>query len=196
MGQMPQEVRDRIAKARATAGGNNIKHGKYVLMLMKSTYEKMNSGWCHINEFVVVEAQKIAVQEGDKKLDIEPNSVGSTCSSVINYDGKGKLSADGNSKALVLGLFGMKEGEVPDAKVSETLGDLTHDRQPAKGMLIGCETYPKEVRSRPGNYITGINWFCIARPGEGLNAPDKIGERLRAFEVAKAAAAAKETAKA
>ena len=191
MGQMPQEVRDRIAKARATTGGNNIQHGEYVLMLMKSSYEKMNSGWCHINEFVVVESKKVSVMEGDKVKDVEPNAVGSTCSSVINYDGKGKQSADGNSKAIVLGLFGFKEGEIADAKVSETLGDLTHDSQPAKGMLIGVSTYPKEVRSRPGNYITGLNWHCIAKPGEGLNSPEKINERLTQYaSMTKAAAAA------
>jgi hypothetical protein len=178
MGQMPQEVRDRIAKARASAGGNNIRHGEYVLMLLKSTYEKMHSGWCHINEFLVIESKKIAVMEGEKKLDVDPNSPGSLCSVVINYDGKGKLSADGNSKAIVLGLFGLKEEQVKDELVSETLGDLTHDRQPAKGMLIKCSTYPKEVRSRPGSYITGIKWECADKPGEGLNTSEKVKERL------------------
>jgi hypothetical protein len=178
MGQMPQAVRDRIAKAKASSGGNNIRYGEYILMYWKSSYDKMNSGWCHINEFVVTQATKISVMEGEKKVDVEPNQVGTQCSYVINYDGKGKLSADGNSKALVLGLFGFVEGEISDEKVSETLADLTADNQPAKGMLLKCSTYPKEVRSRPGNYITGIKWECVSKPGEGENSAEKIKARL------------------
>jgi len=178
MGKMPKEVRDRIAKARATAGGNNIRHGEYVLMIMRSTYDKMNSGQCHINEFVVHEAKKNVVAEGEKTVDVEPNPVGSSCSYVINYDGKGKLSADGNSKALVLGLFGMKEGEVDDALVADTLGDFTDDSQPAKGMLVKCSTYAKEVRSKPGKFITGLNWSCADKPGEGVNSPEQCAARL------------------
>ncbi len=178
MGKMPKEVRDRISKAKATAGGTNISHGKHILMLMKSTYERMNSGQCHINEFVVFESEGMRVTEGEKSYDVAAMTKGASCSYVINYDGKGKLSADGNSKALVLGLFGEKEGEIPDDKVSETLGDLTDDAQPAKGMLVRVETYPKEVRSKPGKYITGLNWSCVDKPGEGLNAPDEVTKRL------------------
>ncbi len=182
MGKMPKEVRDRIAKARTVGGGNNIRHGEYVFMIMKSTYEKMNSGQCHINEFVVYESKKQIVVEGEKTVDVEPNPVGSQCSYVINYDGKGKLSADGNSKAIVLGLFGMTEGEVDDSLVSDTLGDFTDDAQPAKGMLVKCTTYPKEVRSKPGKYITGLNWSCVDKPGEGVNSPEACAVRLAEYE--------------
>ncbi len=178
MGQMPQSVRERIAKSQATSGGNNIRHGEYILMYWKSSYDKMNSGYCHINEFVVVSAKKIAVMEGDKPKDIEPNEPGTMCGYVINYDGKGKQSADGNSKALVLGLFGLNEGEVSQEDVGEALADLTADNQPAKGMLIKCTTYPKEVRSRPGNYITGLKWECVNKPGEGENAVEKAAARI------------------
>lgn len=187
MGKMPKEVRDRIAKARATAGGINIRHGEYILMILRSTYEKMNSGQCHINEFVVHESKKILVVEGEKTIDVEPNQPGSSCSYVINYDGKGKLSADGNSKAIVLGLFGMKEGEVDDALVSDTLGDFTDDAQPAKGMLVKCTTYPKEVRSKPGKFITGLNWECVAKPGEGVNSPEECAKRIEAYAKRQAA---------
>jgi hypothetical protein len=178
---MPQNVRDRIAKAKASSGGNNIRYGEYILMYWKSSYDKMNSGWCHINEFIVTEATKITVMEGEKKVEVEPNQVGTQCSYVINYDGKGKLSADGNSKALVLGLFGFTEGDVEDTKVSETLADLTADSQPAKGMVIKLSTYPKEVRSRPGNFITGMKWECVSKPGEGQNTPEAIQARLEQY---------------
>ena len=65
-----------------------------------------------------------------------------------------------------------------DKEVSDTLGDLTSDAQPAKGMLIALVTYPKEVRSRPGNYITGLNWKCVSPPGEGMNTPEEAQKRL------------------
>lgn len=182
MGQMPQAVRDRIAKSRATAGGNNIKHGEYLLMFWKSTYEKMNSGHCHINEFITWTSKKVLVQEGDNVREVEPNQPMSPCSYVINYDGKGKQSADGNSKALVLGLFGLREDEVADELVAETLGNLTDDTQPAKGMLIKLTTYPKEIRSRPGNFITGMRWECVDKPGTGENSPEKVAERLAHYD--------------
>jgi hypothetical protein len=162
-------------------GGNNINYGEYVLMLLRSSYEKKHTGWCHINEFAVVKSTKTVVQEGDKTVTREPNQVGTMCSSVINYDGKGKLSADGNSKALVLGFFGLKEDEVSDEKVAETLADLTADHQPAKGMLIKCTAFPKEVRSRPGNFITGLRWDCVNKPGEGENTLDKAAQRMAEY---------------
>lgn len=184
MGQMPEIVRQRIAKSRANAGGNNIRYGEYVLMYWKSSYDRMNSGNCHINEYVVVQAKKIVVVEGDKQKEVEPNQVGTMCSYVINYDGKGKLSADGNSKSIVLGLFGMEEK--PDdaqqiAELDQALADLTSDAQPAKGMLLKLETYPKEVRSRPGNYITGMKWSCVDRPGTGENTVEKAAARIAEF---------------
>jgi N6-adenosine-specific RNA methylase IME4 len=186
MGQMPESVRQRIAKSRANAGGNNIRYGEYILMYWKSSYDRMNSGNCHINEFVVVQAKKIVVMEGDKQKDVEPNQVGTMCSYVINYDGKGKLSADGNSKSIVLGLFGIEE-KPDDAQQQEelmqALADLTSDAQPAKGMLIKLETYPKEVRSRPGNYITGMKWSCVDPLGTGENIVEKAAERVKQFQV-------------
>lgn len=189
MGQMPESVRKRIAKSRANAGGTNIRHGEYILMYWKSSYDRMNSGNCHINEFVVVQAKKIVVVEGETQKEVEPNQVGTMCSYVINYDGKGKLSADGNSKAIILGMFGLEEkpdDEKQIAELDQALADLTADSQPAKGMLIKLTTYAKEVRSRPGNFITGMKWACVDRPGTGENTVEKAAARVAQFQAMQA----------
>jgi hypothetical protein len=150
--------------------------------MVKNWFYQNIQNECIVLELVVVECRKKVVYEGKNKVEEDPNEPGSECSSVANFDGKGKLSAASNSRAPVLGLFGFKESDVPDDKVSETLIAVTDEvRQPAKGMLIACSTFPKPVRSAPGTFITGLDWSCVAVPGRGVNSPEAVRARLDAF---------------
>lgn len=180
MAHLPKEMADEVGKSRTSGGGNYIQHGNYIFMIDKWFYQKIQDR-CIILENATVESKKKVVYEGQKKVEQEPNAVGSTCSATANFDGEGKLSAPSNARAPVLGLFGLKENEVPDAKVSETLSYVCADPTPARGMLLACSTFPKEVRSRKGNYITGLAWECVSKPGEGVNAPDLVKARLEAW---------------
>lgn len=190
LANLPKELADEVGKARTTGGGNYIVHGLYTMMIKKWFYQKSPTGdRCIILEMVPVESAKKVVYHGQEKVEQEPNAVGSECSTVANFDGAGKQSAPGNSRAPVLGLFGFKENEVPDAKVSETLDYCVSDVQPAAGMLLTCSTFPKEIRSRKGEYITGLTWECINRPGEGVNHPTMVKARIEALAAGPEAAA-------
>lgn len=182
MANLPREYADEAGKARSAGGGVYINHGDYFLMFKKCTFQKVQDS-CVINEFFTAQARKKIVMEGDKKIEEDPNPVGSDCSYVINYDGPGKQSAHANLRGLALGLFGFTEGKVEDKVASATCNDIVGDNSPALGMLIGLKTYPKEVRSRKGEYITGMEWFCVAKPGEGLNAPALVAARLAAIKI-------------
>jgi hypothetical protein len=187
MAQLPAELANRIASAQVTGGGNYIQHGDYVLMVRKWFFQKIQDE-CIITEFLVGDARKKTVFEGARAVDVDPNQEGADVSEPINFGGNGKLSAGSNAKAVVLGLFGFKQGEVPDHKVAETLISVTSDTQPATGMLIGLSTYPKEKVSKPGEFITGRNWICIDKPGTGLNSPENVKARLDALLVSPDAA--------
>lgn len=187
---LPKEMAEEVGKARVAGGGNYIQHGDYVMMVDRWFYQKIQDK-CIIQELIPAEALKKVVYEGTKKVEQDPNPVGSACSATVNFDGAGKLSAQSNSRAPVIALYGFNDGEIPDATLAMTLRQACKEDdtdpdlkgvpiQPARGMLIGLRTYPKEVQSRKGSYITGFNWYCIAKPGTGLNAPDLVKARLDA----------------
>jgi hypothetical protein len=181
MGNLPQDMREEVGKARVAGGGNYIQHGDYIAMVKKWFYQKTQDR-CIILECTVIQAHAKTVYHGQEAINQTPNAPGSDFSDVANFDGDGKLSAPSNSRAPVLGLFGFKEGEVPDAKVGETLDYCLGDNQPAAGMLVKLTTYPKEIRSRKGSFITGRTWECVNKPGEGLNRPEFVKARLDAFK--------------
>ncbi len=182
MANLPRDLAEQVGKSRTAGGGNYIQHGNYILMIGRWFYQHIQDR-CIILESKAIEAEKKIVYEGQNKVEQDPNAPGSDVSSTANFDGDGKLSAPANSRAPVLGLFGFKESEVPDQKVTETLDYVLGDAQPATGMLLGVSTFPKEIRSKKGSYITGLNWFCVDKPGQGLNAADKVKARLDAFKI-------------
>jgi len=181
MANLPADMSQEVGKARTAGGGSFIQHGDYVWMIKRWFYQKIQDR-CIILEVIAIEARKKVVYEGDKKVEDEPNEVGSEASDVANFDGDGKLSAPGNARAPVLALFGFVEGSVKDDLVSGTLDEVVGEKQPAAGMLIGCSTFPKEIRSRKGTYIVGRNWTHIAKPGQGVNAADNVRARLEALK--------------
>lgn len=180
MANLPADMAAEIGKARVAGGGNYIQHGDYVVMYDKWFYQKIQDR-CVILEMIVAEAHKKVVMEGDKRVEQDPNPPGSSMSDTANFDGQGKLSAPANSRAPVLGLFGYKENEVPDATVTATLDECLGPNQPARGMLVVLKTFSKEIQSRKGSYITGRNYECISKPGTGINTPDLVKARLDAL---------------
>lgn len=192
MANLPVDMADEVGKSRVSGGGNYIQHGDYTFMVRKWFYQKIQDR-CIILESVVVEARKKVVMENGKAMEYEPNTVGSDASNAVNFDGPGKLSAKGNSRAPVLGLFGFKENDVRDEVIAKTLRQVCKEDeseadlagspiQPALGMLVSCSTFAKEIKSNKGSYITGLNWDCISKPGEGVNAPHLVKLRADALK--------------
>jgi hypothetical protein len=179
MADLPSDLLDEVGKARVGGGGNYIQHGDYILMIDKWFYQKIQDR-CIILECVVIESRKKIVYEGNTKVEQDPNAPGSSCSSTANFDGDAKLSAPANSRAPVLGLYGLKENSVPDEQIKQALAKATSDGQPMHGMLIAVSTFPKEIRSNKGKYITGLEWSCVAKPGTGINSPELAQARAAA----------------
>lgn len=180
MAQLPKHLADQAGKARAAGGGVFVQHGDYIMMIKRWFYQKIQDE-CIVLEMVAVESRKKIVYEGKNKVEVEPNEPGSDCSTVANFSGNSKMSAPANSRAPVLGLFGFTENQVADEKISDTLVYVTSDAQPAAGMLVGCSTFPKEIRSNKGNYITGLDWSCVAPPKRGVNSDEAVKARLDAY---------------
>ena len=186
MPQLPQEYADEIGKARTSGGGNYIQHGDYTLMILEWFYQQLQDRSI-VCKLLVIEAKKKQVIENGKPKDEDPNEIGSDVSEVANLDGAGKLSAKGNSRAVALGLFGFKEGDVNDKTIGDTMMYVCRDNTPAAGMLLTCSTFPKEKRSKPGEFITGRNWGCIqppppTGPEDGINGTAAVEARLRALK--------------
>lgn len=180
MANLPKALAQKVGESRVAGGGNYIQHGDYIMMIKKWHYQQIQDEVI-ILEVVPIESRKKVVYEGEKRVEIEPNPPGSEASSVANFSSEAKLSAPANSRAPVLGLFGFAENDVPNQKVSETLEYVCSDAQPAFGMLLICTTFPKEIRSKKGSYITGLNWDCVAKPGTGVNSPEMVKARLEAL---------------
>lgn len=182
MSNLPADILNEIAKARSTGGGSFINYGTYVFMIKKWFFQQVQDR-CIVLDLVSIEAAKKVVYEGDKRVEVDPNAAGTDCSSLVNFDGKGKQSAPANSRGPVLGLFGIKDSGSSEvvASAHNTLDMALGKDQPFAGMLLLCSAYPKEIRSNPGNYITAYNWDCLSVPGQGVNAPELVKARLAAL---------------
>ena len=187
MANLPPNIAKQVADARVTGGGTYIEHGDYDLMVTKWDYQELQNK-VMIHEFLVINAKAKQVKEGEKVYMSEPNPVDSACSYVVDFDGAGKLSAPGNVRAVVLGLFGFKENDVSGDVVQKTLSDCVDGK--ANGMILRCSTFPKEIKSKRGEFITGMNWDCYATPGQGANRLDLAAERMRVLKEKGAEAAA------
>lgn len=149
-----QALLKKIAEAKATAGGNLIRDGLYVFVIRKLILDQKFKGTCFIAELEVVESA-VAV-EG-----VEPNKPGSACSYVLNLDTN--VSAPGNMKQFVLALLDLPEDSTPAEKLMKEIGKLVGDDQPARGRLIGDETYRKTIQTgkNAGQPFTGHRWTHV-----------------------------------
>lgn len=173
--------------ARSSGGGPNIRHGIYVLMIDKWFFKRGFKGLADIHEFVVVNAEKNIVMEGDKKVDVEPNPVDSSVSTTFPYFGKAGVMGPVNTTQFLLALLGKKDDEISDDEKEEARVECTNEDakagpvNPCRGMIIGAETVPyftKETKQ----WIVRIKWHTIDPLGEGENTPEKAAERWAAFE--------------
>lgn len=139
-----QDVFSKIANASATKGGNNLKDGKYRLVLERMLLNTGHSGTCFIPELRVVSASQT-------EKDVEPNAPGSTVSCVWNVTKH--ASAAGNVKAFVLSLLGLDEASTPAAKVQEILSSAVSAEQVLRGIEIDCNTIRRinQGRDNPAN---------------------------------------------
>lgn len=156
------KLMDKITSAQATRGGNWIRDGKYRFALERLEMHEGEDNTSFVIELRVKSSQKV-------RDDVEPNAVGSRCSSVYNLT-KHK-SAPGNTKAFMLAaLAGLG---IPESAFSaKWIKEATSDLQPLRGLLIDDETYRKAIKSgdNKGKEITLHNWITVAQTPAQLAA--------------------------
>lgn len=201
MAKLTPEMRKKLGGTKGSGSGANIRHGRYALMITKMFMKTDgHKGTSEIREFVVVEAEKVVVMEGDKKREDEPNAVGSTCSAVAAYFGTSKDMGPVNTVRFVQGLFDYKDGDISEDDQAQTIAECLNDDpaegpvNPLRGMIIGLETLPI-CTSTNKKWIVGYRWFCIDKPQQGINTQAEADKRWKEYEEkvrgAAAAAAAK-----
>jgi len=167
----------KIATARPTLGSSIIKDGRYILEIDKMMVAAKTGGTFFIVEMIVREAQPLV--EG-----VQPNAVGSKASYVQNLDKH--QSAPGNAKAFLLSLYDEKEPPESDpvalakfvAEFGEAMNFTMGPSQPAKGMLIACETYHKTTRDGKKD-LTLYRWTPVP-----ANSAPEVQARRQALEAA------------
>jgi hypothetical protein len=153
---------ERIARAKASKGGNIIRDGRYTLGILKMVIERLYSGNMFITEFLVLSADNMPGVLDDKGLPMTANAVGTTCSYVLNLDKN--ESANGNVKSLVMALLGeTNEDNVNEQDFVETLTKLLDTDQPARGMIIKAETFRKTIKkgANAGKPFTALRWEYV-----------------------------------
>lgn len=179
-----KEALKQIAASKVNGGGEFIKGGTYVLELNKILFDQMRKGLSFIGEFTVVEAQATANNE--------PNKVGASVSTVINFHGAGLDMAGVNVKSLVCGLLDMDPATVSEDDIIDTIAGgevdeggkkvqvpgLKDASQPGRGMLVKCVAVP--ITTKSGNPFTKLVWHPVKQTAEEIQARRAIQEGKKA----------------
>jgi hypothetical protein len=140
-----QHLISQISNASASKGGNNLRDGKYKLIIERVVLNKGHEGTCVIPELRVVSAER--VEQG-----VEPNDVGSSISCVWNLE-KHRETAPGNVKSFVLAVTGMDEGKTPAEEVQKATASMLADPYAFRGLEVEVTTYRKtnQGKKTPAN---------------------------------------------
>lgn len=163
---IPQALLKKIAEARATQGGNNIKDGNYVLVVKKLMIENKFKGTFFIAEFDVVDAEPT-------RQDVEPNAVGTDCSIALNLDSN--VSAPGNMKQFFLGLLGLEEATTTTEQLMKEIAKYVGEDNAARGMLVEASTYRKVTKTGANAGKEGV--YPRFSPATGENTAAQVKAR-------------------
>jgi hypothetical protein len=191
--EIPDDILDDVFRSNATAGGSYLdRYGSYDLLIEQAQYKQVKDvGRLFITKLKVMRSAPLSANEpADKSgpariVNEEPHPVGYRASYVVNWDGDAKLSADGNAKALVLGIFGLNEATVTGDVFKQTFKEMVGAGQPARGMMVHAEVKPKGVGKADGIFSHSIKlpyWECLGVPGQGHNTMEQIAARRAEIE--------------
>ena len=169
------DVFAKIAAARASLKSDNFRDGKGIVVVSELIHGNFNEGNTFVARTKIVSSESKGDLDPKTKTPVAPNAAGSLVGWPQKLD-KHK-SAAGNVKAFVLSLLGFKENEVSSEQFGQALTELLSKAQPARGMLIGYETYQQPTRSGPnaGNVNTYVRWIHV--PPAAGNSADQIAAR-------------------
>ena len=178
-----KELAAKVANANVTNRGNMIKDGRYVLGVESVKIIKGFKGDVFVAEFRVEQA--VATEKDEKGAMVEPNAVGSQCSVVQPLK---KEFSEVQLKAFLLGLYGFSEKEISKDEIGECFIMLVNEDpkavdsdgtlipvNPARGMLVGCETHRtvnqgRVTEANKGKIMVTPRWSPIPESQEAVQA--------------------------
>jgi hypothetical protein len=175
---MANALFDKIAKAKATAGGQWFNPGKYLLEAKKLIVKEGRKDNMFIGEFVVLEATKTVA-------DREPNAVGTMVSYVVPLGDKDGMGA-GNVKTFAMALLNEPESSITGDELEKMCNEenAALPIQPCKYLKIKDEVYEKPQKADPSKMFTHHRWEHVAHTEGDLQA---IAARRAAENAAPAA---------
>lgn len=181
---MDRALFDKIANTKANQKGDNFRDGKGLLVVIGNLYENMNDGPTFVGKFQIVRSEAKGDLDPATKQPVQPNQPGTQ----VGWPQKIQKfpSAASNVKAYILELVGAKEAEVdatPGVFQNTMQSLVDKDKQPARGMLVGYETYQQATRSgvRAGQINTYVRFKHV--PGQNLTTVKQIRDALDAGKI-------------
>jgi hypothetical protein len=165
----------KIAAANASLKEDNFKDGKGVVVIRELICKSFFQGPTFVARTLIKESASKGDLDPVTKQPCAPNAAGSRVGWPQML--QKHASAPGNVKSFTLGLLGFKEADVTPAQFGEAFERLVSKEQPARGMLIGYETYQQATRSGPnaGKVNTYVRWIHV--PPSAGNSKDEIAQR-------------------
>lgn len=167
-----------IAQAKAAAGGNYLRDGKYVLILDKLIIEDKWDGTRQsphfIAELFVLESQNDPTAKDDKGNPVLANATGTTATFLQQLE-KNPQTAFPQTKAFLLAVTGDKEEEVDEEEFVEALQGAVGKDQPLRGAMIKAETYRK-VSKKSGKTLVLPKWVSVE------NTPELIAKNRKMLD--------------
>lgn len=169
------ELFAKIASANASLKEDVFKDGKGVVQIRELICKSFFQGPTFVARTLVMSSSAKGDLDPVSKQPVQPNAAGSRVGWPQML--QKHASAPGNVKAFTLALLGFKEADVNSQQFQEAFERLVSKEQPARGMLIGYETYQQATRSgaNVGKVNTYVRWIHIP-PSQG-NSPEDIAKR-------------------
>ncbi len=169
----------KIADAKSSKGGNRIKDGNYIFAVERLEFAEKNGGNTFVAELRVIESESNGsrnIGDGTTGDLNEPNVKGSSVSFVCVLEST--PSAAGNMKEMLCALVNADpdSGEAflnafnTYVEHKDTDGKKINTSQPARGMIIGAETYRKMTKNgkNAGKWGTYPGWAHIEQTAEEI----------------------------
>jgi hypothetical protein len=161
---------EKIAGSKLSGGGNHVRDGEYLFTVKKLFGKQGHKGQSVVLELLVESAKGVGEKNPDGSS-VEPNAVGTHCSTTWNITKHD--AAAGNVKSFVLAILGLQENQMTEAKYLEILAKVTDDAtNPLRGMRVRGVTYRTTIKSGPNanKPFVGMNWEKVTQAKEEVRA--------------------------
>lgn len=166
----------KIASSNASLKEDLFRDGKGVVLIRELLCRQFFKGNTFVARTKIVSSQSKGDKDPKTGGPVEPNGPGSCVGWPQLIDQH--ASAAGNVKAFTLALTGFASADVAPEDFAKGFGELVDKNQPARGMLIGYETYQQATKSGPnaGRVNTYVRWIHVP-PSAGNSAADIAARR-------------------